>query len=296
MPQLRATRLTAVAHPRPPSMVASALDALTPSLALSLRRLRSYYTGPLIRVRRSSDNTTMDVGFTAAGNLDTAALLAFVGTGSAFVTTWYDQSGSGCHAVQSTMVHQPAIVESGVLIAMNGVPSMRFSGNQWLRSPVAMNGTAGTLSIVRRIDGAAAAWCGLLSLGHSGSGADNDSIGKMVHGRSSTSTNLDTRQRNVFFTSTSAAYGVSYIDLVRYSGTRTECRVNGVLAGSNNSMPISLASTFTLIGGRDNGSSAVGGFLTGMVSEAVLFGSALPDGAAQALERSQGSYYNITVS
>ena len=48
--------------------------------AYSLRRLRKSYTGAAIRVRRSSDNSELDVGFTASGNLDTSTLLSFVST------------------------------------------------------------------------------------------------------------------------------------------------------------------------------------------------------------------------
>lgn len=59
--------------------------------AYSLRRLRSTYSGPAIRVRRSSDNTEQDIAFTPSGDLDESALLSFVGAGNGFVTTWYDQ-------------------------------------------------------------------------------------------------------------------------------------------------------------------------------------------------------------
>ncbi len=48
--------------------------------AYSLRKLRNAYAGSAIRVRRSSDNTTLDVGFDANGNLDTASMLSFVGS------------------------------------------------------------------------------------------------------------------------------------------------------------------------------------------------------------------------
>ena len=46
----------------------------------------------------------------------------------AFVTTWYDQSGNGNHAVQSTATKQPKIMSSGVLVTQNGKPTMRFDG------------------------------------------------------------------------------------------------------------------------------------------------------------------------
>jgi hypothetical protein len=68
--------------------------------AYSLRRIGpSGYFGPAIRVRRDSDNTLRDIGFTSDGQLDTVGLLDFVGvTGSGFVKTWYDQSGNSNNA------------------------------------------------------------------------------------------------------------------------------------------------------------------------------------------------------
>jgi hypothetical protein len=55
------------------------LDNLSAAAAYSLRRLRSDYTGAAIRVRRSSDNAELDIGFTGDGDLDTVALLRHAG-------------------------------------------------------------------------------------------------------------------------------------------------------------------------------------------------------------------------
>ncbi|GIV57693.1 MAG: hypothetical protein KatS3mg042_0606 [Rhodothermaceae bacterium] len=63
--------------------------------AYSLRKLSSTYTGPAIRVRRSSDDAEQDIGFGADDFLDTAALTAFVGSGDGYVTTWYSQIPGG---------------------------------------------------------------------------------------------------------------------------------------------------------------------------------------------------------
>jgi hypothetical protein len=83
--------------------------------AYSLRKLRTAYSGSAIRVRRSSDNTESDIGFTSSGDLDESALLSFVGSGSGFVRTWYDQSGNARNAVQTTVANQPPVVVSGVI-------------------------------------------------------------------------------------------------------------------------------------------------------------------------------------
>jgi hypothetical protein len=95
--------------------------------AYSLRKLKTAYAGKAINVRRSSDNTTSDIGFTALGDLDTATLKTFVGAGNGFVTEWYDQSGNGNNAVQATTTSQPEIVIAGVVNRQNGMPAMVFS-------------------------------------------------------------------------------------------------------------------------------------------------------------------------
>ena len=98
------------------------------SAAYSLRKLKSSYTGSAIRVRRSSDNTELNIGFDSVGNLDTYALSSFVGTGNGFVTTWYDQSGNSINVAQTTAVNQPQIVSTGSLILENGKVSVNFDG------------------------------------------------------------------------------------------------------------------------------------------------------------------------
>jgi hypothetical protein len=97
-----------------PVGVRGALDAVSasPVAAYSLRRLFGTYTGPLVRVRRSSDNAEADVYFNDRGvvtyvsRTDLSAVLhgrkaleRFQGTSTLFVTTWYDQSGNGKHAI-----------------------------------------------------------------------------------------------------------------------------------------------------------------------------------------------------
>jgi hypothetical protein len=91
--------------------------------AYSLRKLRIAYTGNAIRVRRSNDNAEQDIGF-GLFEIDTAALLSFVGANNGFVTTWYDQSGNNRNATQTTAANQPQIVSSGNLILVNGKPSI----------------------------------------------------------------------------------------------------------------------------------------------------------------------------
>jgi hypothetical protein len=106
------------------------LDSIpTPGAAYSTRRLRTAYSGPLLRVRRSSDNAEQDISADAAGcgPLDLTALNTFVGANSAFVKTWYDQSGNGINITQATNANQPRIMNAGVLDETTaGKPAVRW--------------------------------------------------------------------------------------------------------------------------------------------------------------------------
>jgi hypothetical protein len=98
------------------------------TVAYGLRRLRSAYTGSAIQVRRSSDNSVQNIGFNPMGDLDVVALMDFTGTGSAYISIWYDQSGNGTNATQATTSLQPSIVTSGVLNIMDGRPAIKYDG------------------------------------------------------------------------------------------------------------------------------------------------------------------------
>ena len=103
------------------------------SIAYSVRRLSSTYTGSAIRVRRSSDNLEQNIGFDGSGNLDTGALTAFVGSGNGFVTTWYDQSGSGNNCFQTSASAQPQIVSAGVIITRNSKPYIEATSSRYFQ-------------------------------------------------------------------------------------------------------------------------------------------------------------------
>ena len=97
------------------------------AVAFSLRKLRNAYSGSAIRVRRSSDNTEQDIGF-VNNQLNTSALTTFCSGTDGFVVTWYDQSGNGRNATQSTASNQPQIVSSGSVLIENSEPTLYFDG------------------------------------------------------------------------------------------------------------------------------------------------------------------------
>jgi len=76
----------------------------TPCVAAhsTTRALYGAYSGSLYQVRRSSDNTTRDIGVTSAGgNADSAAQDSFCAGTTCLITIIYDQSGKGNHLTQA---------------------------------------------------------------------------------------------------------------------------------------------------------------------------------------------------
>ncbi|MFS4506914.1 sialate O-acetylesterase [Clavibacter sp. Sh2141] len=89
--------------------------------AYGLRRLHAAYSGPAIRVVRTTDGAEMDVPFTSGGDLDTAAVLAWTpANGVVLITRFYDLTGGGRHLTQGTQSRMARLVNGGALDAVGG--------------------------------------------------------------------------------------------------------------------------------------------------------------------------------
>lgn len=148
----------------------------TANAAYSLRKLSSTYTGDAITVRRSSDSTELDFGFDATGNLDTAAILSFVGAGNGLVRRIYDQSQNGVQQrnltpVNGTTTTWPFIVKSGVLQVNpeTSRPALRFENAQaGMGDSFPTNATStqnATLSTVQNPDPGNTNWIPFMNMG-----------------------------------------------------------------------------------------------------------------------------------
>jgi hypothetical protein len=94
--------------------------------AYALRKLRSDYAGPAIRVRRTSDSVEQNIGFAADGTLDTDALTSFVGSADGEVIRWYNQVSGGSN-LTSSGAGPPLIVQGGTVETNeNGIPILYF--------------------------------------------------------------------------------------------------------------------------------------------------------------------------
>jgi hypothetical protein len=253
------------------------LDGLNSSAAYSLQKLRTAYSGPAIRVRRSSDNAEADIGFTASGDLDTVTLIAFLRnfnfkipptTFNGFVTIWYEQSGNGRNATQATAGEQPQIVDNGAVITMNGRPALRFDGNDILNTPSFILGNT-VVTVARRstrfqpvVEGANV---GSLDRGLWGLGFNSidytTHLNYGINGGPLNATNADGFPMNV-------------LQVVSQTVAKGLVATNASVWG---------------IGGGSNGYVRLNGF----VSEMVAFSSLLSTTDRQTIESNQMQYYRI---
>lgn len=216
--------------------------SVSPAAAYGLRKLRRAYTGFCIRVRRSSDDAVLDVGFDSQGNLDVLLLLAFVGNSGGFVVILYDQSGNNINVSQPNPSEQPQIVSAGVLNLSNGRPVIKSNGSQSLNSGVSSllrNVQGGTISLVGKYPSGVAnsnSTLVFVSLGSATTSTRlalnmNPSIGTAnrlsVAGR-----RLDTDSFAVVSSTTSRASVANQLivetGIVRYSEARADHFTNGI--------------------------------------------------------------------
>ncbi len=94
--------------------------------AFSIRKLRTAYAGFCMEINRSSDNAKLDVGFTANGDLDTAAMKTFIGANTAYVTKWYDQTTNLDVAISTSNTNAPRIINAGVIDRQGAWPTLVF--------------------------------------------------------------------------------------------------------------------------------------------------------------------------
>jgi hypothetical protein len=90
------------------------------------QRMNAFYEGPIVKVRRSSDNAEQNFQQWEINNGD---LVTWVGAGyDGFVTRAYDQSGQENDLTQTVASLQPKIVNNGTLVTSGGTASMLFDG------------------------------------------------------------------------------------------------------------------------------------------------------------------------
>lgn len=264
------------------------LSASTPPApSYSLRLLSSSYTGAAIQVRRSSDNATMDIGF-SAGNLDTAALKTFTGANNSYVSIWYDQSGSGKDASQSNMSLQPCIASSGVIYRQNGEPTVYFNGSDYLSTVAFTNGypNSFTLAICAGVK-TNTTYCTFGNKTKSNLPGPWD----MYNNRFLVSNGSGA---SAYYLTTPINSATGFAQWIFQSDTTTSSAyVNGVSNGSGTTTSCSdgVYSTPIILGSRTDKATS----LNGWISEFVTFASVLSATDRQTIEQNQASYYSLSL-
>lgn len=248
-----------------PSAAAFLLDTYTgAAAAYSVRRLNSAYTGACMRVRRSSDNTEQDIGFDSNGDLDTAAIATFVGSGNTgFVRTWYDQSqsggtGSGNDATDSIAVNQPTVYNGTAVPTVNGKPAIEFNTDS-LRNSNSRTVTSQTSYYVGTYSGSGGA-TRLISIN------ENGDFNKYVALYAQTNTNVASYTDGGNVASLTTALNTQYILNFEHTGSVLTNYRNGTA-----STPYSDASFSFSIGGDGIGSPQYK--LDGKAQEVIIWDS-----------------------
>ena len=272
--------------------------------AYSLRQVRS--AAPLAcRVRRSSDNAELNIGFTASGDLDAASLLAHVGSGDGFVTTWYDQSGNARNAAQTDSTKQPRIVSNGVMNMINGRAALSFDGNDSMqRTNIGtVFSTPAGFEFQTVVDLVSRATNGYTSLPITAMTNPGVRVvdGYLTSFQSQPTSFIylpgSTGITNAWPTFT--AYDVSPVNappaIVGYNATSSTAALfqDGVRTALSATPGTFAQTNITLtIGARTDTTTS----FTGNMAELIGFGGTLSTADRQTLNRNQGQYYGITVS
>lgn len=272
--------------------------AFTSGGAYSLRKVMNNATFA-IKVRRSSDNTTQDIGFDGSGNLNTAALTTFLAGSNGFVETWYDQSTYNRHITQVDLANQPQIANAGTIFVRNGKPVVRFNGT----SSVLFNTTPwmydnGAVMVLAVLVGNTSSNSGLLSETNStnnnqvycpiATGTSN-ALTVFVRGNSASPLLWSSVQTGIFNNN--------------YKSVSIQDNGSSFIAtnGSTVSAPFNYSRT-TSVGVMDpRNRFSMGAFVrttngqywTGDVSEMIIYPTVLVDAARDAIKTNQTTYYGL---
>ena len=284
------------------------LDGRTPATgAYSLRLLSSAHTGPLVRININNGYYDVYADASAAGifSLTSPVSAAYVnyndsqtgatantlgnvlGSNTATVSTWYDQSGSGNDVMQANASLQPVIAISGVINISSGLPSMQFNG-RYLRAvlPSLNPLTPHTLNSV-----AAAITGTVVTLSTTTAPYQNSSLGAGNFGYGGA-------WFGGWFEDTPYATGSPTASLSVRSKTYADTVIRGYFNGnyvfsmspSTGGSPYNLTTPDIVIGLQNIGSTATS--LGGSAAEVLVFTSLLNTADRQAVERNQSAYYS----
>ena len=258
--------------------------------AYSVRKISSSYSGFAVKVRNKTTQTLTDIGFDSNGDIDLTALTTAANESGAQkqlgIHTWYDQSGNGNDATQTSASAQPNIFLGSGAILVNGKVAINFDGTNDFLSGAAKttidntaifaviksdSNTQDAVFIQNTLDAN-----NLVALGLGGAGTDNKLGSRLKVGGS----NVDSVGDNTF-TATDQTL-VSYIA----DNATSEIFIDGT---EETDSPVSrTAGTSTNIGAKGDGNNPFDGAI-----QEVIFYDSDESSNRTAIETNINEYYTI---
>ena len=212
---------------------------------------------------------------------------------SGYVKTWYDQSGNGNDATQSSATSQPKIIENGSVLTQDGNPTLAFDGEAstgdhlTITKPSQLSTDMSFLTVINFIDPDGKDNVQDVFISQSGTRwwlyAQNTAAGYTIRSNSNTGQNA-------------VAVGSQPINTQRLftvirnnSSDSAQLRVNGSLEDDNTSgMTLSITSADFTLGRLGSGNRHA----YANAQEVIFFGRAIESDASE-LETDINNYYNI---
>jgi len=224
-------------------------------------------------------------------------------TSSGYVSIWYDQSGNGYHAAQSTPTNQPRIINTGIIEKNSSIPAINFTGTPInLIAPLPATSYPVSVSLLGNTSGNSTNGAfvkvgyntigtdGGVGIGVGASGQDFDNTGTTVVGL---------KEWSAWCPSNPA---VNYPSTPFVSTTIQQAGAGGLTTFLNGTS-VPLSSAGNTVGASISGNLYIGGYtnITNRYpnvkeSEVLIFNSAISTTRKRLWETNQAGYYNVTVS
>jgi hypothetical protein len=259
--------------------------------AYSVRKLRTAYTGPAMKVQDTVGGATQDIYFDANDNLDEAAIISYGGSNDVFVETWYDQSGNGNNATQVTSANRPKIYDgtTGALVKQDGRVGVDFDGSTNVLVNTTVSVTDYDFSIVNVN---VHPTTGGVPSGLYLSTSSNTYYQHLAVGGTGTSSNriqarVGATTGQGFTDAIEGQRNLNYLNFI--SATSRDITVNGVESGSNNTNVTFAAPNSFSIGAMNDSSPA--NYLDAIVQEVILYGATKSSADQTSIEENVGDYF-----
>jgi hypothetical protein len=284
-----------------PAVYIGALDVMSIPLAAAEAPflLRGGYAGASRRYRRNDTQEERDFGFTATGNLDVAAITAWLAgaTVSLLTVNRYDQTGNGRHQTQTTASLQPRAMLAGQMDVINGVPADAHYDSKWTKTADFASGTPSQFGVtVVGVNENTVPGYGIfasIKAASDGNDANNPTSARLI-GMANSANEIGTYRAGGWRAKSMSAPNAPFIAHALFTNTQSVTQLNGV-TNSANYAAAPLGATINLSIGSGNvyslGESAIG-----KTSASFLWLTPLPDADRAILNAVLSRKYGIAMS